>query len=1140
MGSKTQKPDISTLSLTKGKRQSQLLRLFPAGWLYSSDESGNRQLVSAIDYSLLSIDSKTHVSRFTTHNSELLILNLTKLSAMKKILYCLAIGLCPLLVACQPITINGKIINEEGKPVSNATIGIKHSNKKTISDQYGLFTIHNSLLTDTLVISAVGYETTEEPNNERGLITITLKRSSKLLDEVILNTGYQDIPKERSTGSFFKIDNTTFDQKLSTDVLSRLEGITSSLLFDKRQKDNVTIQIRGLSSISPTMIAPLVVLDNFPYEGDFNDINPNDIESITVLKDAAAASIWGARAGNGVIVITTKKSRKGQPLKITFNQNITITPKPDLFSISQLSSASFIEVEKFLFDKGFYNSRFTDISRPPLTPVVELLAKQSAGLVSDAEVTAALDQWSHTDSRNDFEKYLYRQSANTQSSINISGSGGNITYYFSGGFDNGEYSLKGNSFRRVTFRTDNTIQLTKKLSLHPSLLFTNSVAMNNSPGGYGDYNINSVALYPYARLVDDNGNPAALDIYYRGLFTDTAGAGRLLDWKFRPLDELHNNDNSTKALDLLANLDATYKLNRSLSVDLKFQYQQSLSEIRNYKRLETFYARDLINQFTQLTPASATYIVPDEGILNLSDTRMTAYAARAQVNYNHSWKRRHNISAIAGAEIRDKRTFIASSTAYGFNENTLSFSNVDLANYYPTYDNIRGNNYIPNQNDFNEYINRFVSLYANAAYTFLSRYTFSLSGRRDASNLFGVTTNQRATPLWSSGAAWKLSQEPFYKWKAFPLVNFRFSFGYSGNVDPDATVLTRIQYLGPTTSPINIPFVSISAPPNPKLRWEKVRMINTGIDFASRNNRITGSIEYYFKRSTDLFNGVQLDRTSGVSTVTENSANMNGNGLDLILNTVNIHAGMFKWQSTFLFSYVTYKVTRNLNPSSGTGLALDGTYIFPLEGYNPYLVTSFKWAGLDPQTGDPLGFVNGAVSKDYAAIASTPFSDMVINGPGLPPFFGNLSNEFSWKQFTLSFNCSYKLGYYFRRPSLNYSSLFNYGNGSFEWDDRWQHPGDEKFTNVPSMIFPAVSRRDIFYNNASVNIENGGNIRLTDIYMSYDPPVKKSSLTLRFYSYISNLNVLLWRANHAGIDPDFLYGLHTPASFSLGCKLNFN
>lgn len=1064
---------------------------------------------------------------------------------IKYITYILLL-LLPVFSNAQSIT--GKVISAENQsPVSGATIRLLKSHTVTISDESGRFSIPATREPDTAIITHVGYVEKQIVVNTMGAAPLFINLTSKdaTLEEVnIVNTGYESVAKERETGSFFKINNKILNQAVSTDILSRLDGIANSVLFDKRDPNNVNIQIRGLSTLTSSITPPLIVVDNFPFTGDIDDINPNDVQDITILKDAAAASIWGAKAGNGVIVITLKKAGFNQPMRFSVNSNITMTEKPDLFNIPQMSSSDFIDVEQFLFGKGFYNSRLTDSRYPGITPVVDILDKESKGLLSGDEADKDINALRNVDVRNDFDRYIYRTATNQQYALNLTGGSNRMKYLLSGGFDKNIDNLIGNDYKRITLRSENTYDVTNKLQIQTGILYTNTNASDNSTGGYGQYANGPVRLYPYAKFANKDGTAADLDIYMNKNFTDTAGNGRLLDWKYTPLDEIKNTENTSTSQLLIANLNAKYDVNKSLSFEVKYQYLHSNNVNERLHNENSYYARNLVNTFTGIDPVTSNlvYAVPLGGIVDMFNTVEQTHSVRGQVNFKKSWRQNNDVSMIAGAELRDDKIKMNNYTSYGFNENTLVTSNVDLINSYPTYDNILGMYYIPNINDFNGYENRFVSFYANGSYTYGHKYIISVSVRKDESNLFGVNANQKGVPLWSVGGAWKISNEKFYRFNLIPNLNFRLTYGKSGNVNNTVSALATIVYNPALFSSINIPFASLQNYPNSNLRWEQVATFNAGVDFGLKNNILSGSIEYYQKKSTDLLNPVNIDPTTGaLYPITKNSANMNGTGIDLVINSNNINRG-FKWQTTFLFSYVTYKVTRDLDPSSLVGLVSDGSFIFPVEGYNPYEIISYKWAGLDPLTGSPQGILNKEISTDYSSLLNQPADAQVISGPALPTYFGSIRNTFSYRHVLMAVNITYKLGYYFRRPSLNYDQLFNNAAGNAEFKDRWQKPGDEKHTDVPSMLYPSSYQRDEFYNSSDITVEEGDHIRLANIYMSYtfdNPFHTKSSNELQLYASLANLNIILWKANKKGIDPDFPTGLKPSKNVSLGVKFNF-
>ncbi|GAA4144428.1 TonB-dependent receptor [Sphingobacterium kyonggiense] len=1042
-------------------------------------------------------------------------------------------------------SISGKVFKDlDGSPIGSATITSSKYNNLSKSDPIGRFVINVNNDIDTLIVSHVGFEAKRVPIDSKTdyPLEIYLVVSSTELSEIVVNTGYQTLPKERATGSFSHVDNHTLNQRVGGNILDRLEGLSSSLLIDKRN-ENQTIQIRGISTLNEEIMQPLIVLDNFPYEGGLSNINPNDIESITVLKDAAASSIWGARAGNGVIVINTKKARTNQRPRIDFNSNLTLSPKPNLYTADQIGVGTFVDLEAELFGLGYYDYLFDDPTYPPIPQTAEILEKLRQGLISQSESDRLINELKSKDVRSDMSRYLYRPSVQQQYHASINGSGNGIRYLFSSGFDNDLNTLKGNSNQRITLRTDNSVDITDRIEFQIGSIYTTNRGTLNSPGGYGSYMF-TTAISPYASLMDEYGNPSALDLFYSREFTDLAREKGLLDWKYRPLQELLYNDKTSKNNDLLVNLGLTYKVLDWAKISLKYQNQKNWLSTRWNNGLENYTTRDIINRFSQLDADKVTSPIPKKAILHTTDAENTIQAIRGQIDIAKEWGGLHHINAIAGGEIRGNNRKTSTDIIYGYDENHLAIENMNFSQQYPTYEYLYGNAFIPNGRNLNETTNRFVSLFTNIAYTYNSKYTLSASARRDASNLFGVNTNQKWIPLWSIGGLWKMDRESWFDLPPLTDVNLRASYGISGNLSPNASSLARISYYGASASTIGLPFASIISPPNPNLRWEQVKTANLGLDFGALNNRLRGSIDLYKKSSFDLLNSKKFDPITGTTTAVQNSASIKSKGLDLVLNSQNT-TGDIKWSSTFMFNYVSYKVTENLDPIPLEGLVSSGNTIFPVIGYSPYLVASYKWAGLNPENGNPRGYVDGQVSEDYNEILKNPLEEQVLHGAALPPIFGNLRNSFEWKNFSLSFNLSYRLSYYFRKPSLNYTGLLQNGSafGYGEFEDRWQKSGDELTTNVPSFVYPASYQRDNFYYYSDINVEKADNIKLDEVFLQYNLTENvigiKGIRSVQLYTYLNNLNLFLWKANKSNIDPDRLASFRTPISISLGLKVTF-
>jgi hypothetical protein len=330
------------------------------------------------------------------------------------------------------------------------------------------------------------------------------------------------------------------------------------------------------------------------------------------------------------------------------------------------------------------------------------------------------------------------------------------------------------------------------------------------------------------------------------------------------------------------------------------------------------------------------------------------------------------------------------------------------------------------------------------------------------------------------------------------------------------------------------------------LRWEKVGTLNLGIDFRSKGSRLSGSFEWYRKRATDLFSTVPIDYTSGLSQVVKNVASIQANGIDIELRSLNTR-GAIEWTSDINLSFYKDKVLdyylENIQGSQFIS-PIGASLVTPVVGMPVFGMFSYAWAGLDPLTGDPMGYLNKTVSKNYAQITGggTSFGDLVYHGQMNPKVFGNLGNTIAWKDFALTARVSFKFGHYFRRGALNYSDLFK---GRFENSEefaiRWQKPGDEQFTDVPSLVYPLSSTRALFYSGSEINVGKADHIRINYIALSYDLRKEQWKFlpfeSAQVYLNVSNLGII-WRANKWHVDPDVpITNLPRQTQFAMGLRI---
>ena len=1055
------------------------------------------------------------------------------------------------------IIISGIVTDENSEALPGAVIRFKNGTVVGTTNSKGEFTVKTTSDYAVLVISYTGYKTQEVTvtrENQDKLFIKMIPDVSQLQKVEIVSTGYQTLPKERATGSFEKVDNQLFNRATGTDVITRLKGVTN-LSFNSylpptplnhRVSPTATVTVRGISSLLPSNV--LVVVDNFPYDGDINNINPNDIENITVLKDAAATSIWGTRAGNGVIVINTKKGAFDQPISISVNSNVTIGGKPRLFYLPQMSSSEYVDFETGLFKNGRFAGALED-KYAYISPVVDILDKQSSDPTNPI-YTQQLNALKGNDLRRDLLKFAYRKSINQQHSLNISGGNKQFNYYISGGYDKNLENLVTDSYDRVNFRFNSTIRVIRNLNIEVGMLYTQNTYKENAP--IVNF-MNSYNSLPYVSLVDANNKPG---IVYPTLgvgkrYLDTAGNGKLLDWSLKPLDEIYKTPRTIKNQDVLMNLGATYKLNSIFSGSIKYQYERNNGEDQQLWQSGSIYTRDLINRYSQysFSDLNAPVIRPIAigDIIAINNSKLYSHDLRGQINADKTWNQKHKLNAIAGAEVKEiHTTSFDTGDMYGYSDNPITIQKINNTQLFPLYNDpdYWGSDVIPSGQSFGDITNRFTSIYANASYSYNTRYIVSGSVRKDASNLFGVNRNRRGQPLWSVGVSWIISDEPFFKSNFLSYLKFRTTYGYSGNVNNNFSAYPIIAYRPDPVPLTNLNYATITNPPNPNLGWETVKMLNFGLDFINSNGRISGSVDYFDKRSENLIAPTPVAASTGFNQLTVNSASLHGKGLEFNLQTINIKTINFQWVTNSIFNYNQNKISKYLlsnNNSTNFAMIMGGSLPSGAfrEGDEAFSLYSYKFAGLDHETGAPLGYLNGNVSKDYTAIINSNAKDLDYHGSVSPHFFGSLRNTLNWKNISLSANIIYKFDYVLGRQGLNYSSLWAGGLGGPDYEKRWQKPGDELITNVPSFIYPTDFQANSFYGRSSANIMKGDHIRLQDINLSYTiTKGLRFVRSLKLYSNINNVGIL-WRANKYGIDPDAGNFAPLPRSIAFGVNATF-
>ncbi|MCH7409983.1 SusC/RagA family TonB-linked outer membrane protein [Belliella sp. DSM 111904] len=1057
-----------------------------------------------------------------------------------------AIFLLPLHAYCQ--NLQAKLVgsvyeNTENQPLIGASVWIVEAEIGAITDDKGGFELNLAHGRYNVEVTYLGFEKAsfdiQVPISEP--LLVYLEGDGFGMDEVtILSTGYQQLPKERATGSFVHLDETLITRSVGPNILDRLADVTSGLVFNQSGSGSDPISIRGRSTLFANA-NPLVVIDGFPYDGPLENINPNNVESITVLKDAAAASIWGARAGNGVIVISMKKGSADQPMKVSINNNVIFRESPDFYYRPRMSVSDYIDTEQRLFDNGFFRSREISQANYALSPAVELMILNRDGLLTESGLSEGLERLKSHDIRDDY-KYFYRSPIHQQHSANVSGGGAGMRYNLSASYDNNLNQLIGNSDDRFTLGGNyNFSMLNDKLTIGVGFYLTQGANVEDAVDPTRIRLSALDALYPYAKLVGEDGLPVSLPIDYRTSFISGLEGTGLLDWTYSPLGERGLINSRAEQSDKRFILDAGYSLLPGLKFDVKYQYWDNREERTVHHSQDSYFSRDLINRFSRvLDNGSINRPIPVGGVYDFRHSLASSHTFRSQLNYNKSWGQDHQVVALGGFEAKDYKLKTLQTRQYGYNQELATVQPVDYINTFPQFQNPSTVGRIPYIDNQTGITDRFVSYFFNASYFYKDRYIVTASARKDMSNLYGVESNQKGVPLWSSGLGWIISEESFFNLDNLPYLKLRTSYGFNGNTDRTLTALTTATFFSSNFF-TGLPYANITNPPNPNLRWEKSKMVNYGIDFSTKDGRIEGSIEYYQRNGYDLVGFAPVAPSSGMRNFKGNTASSEGSGVDVEIKTVNLNRRVV-WTTNWLFNYYEDKIVNYGDEHTvRTMLQFGASSVYPLEGYGMFPVFSYQWAGLNPDTGDPMGYLDGEVSQDYAAInRETVFGDLIFHGTARPNVFGAIRNNLNWLNFSLSFNISYRLGYYYRRESIRYGNNFGLG-GHGDYAYRWLSPGDELVTNVPSLPSATNNLRDDLYNFSSALIERGDHIRLQDIRLSYLFE-KKSFPRLPFqraevYSYVNNIGIL-WKASDDPLDPDFRT-MKPLRSIAFGLRVDF-
>lgn len=1060
------------------------------------------------------------------------------------------------------IIVSGKVTDEKGNALPGVVVRSEKTKKAAVTGNQGEFSIA-AAAGDKLLFSFIGYEPVVK-NVSGNHLDVTMKPGSKGLNEVIV-TGFQEIDKRKFAGASTRLKAEDIRMDGTTDISRALEGKAAgvsiqsvSATFGSAPK----VRIRGVTSLTGSN-KPLWVVDGIVLEdvidvsndqlssGDpstllassVSGLNMNDVEDIYILKDAAATSLYGARAMNGVVVINTKKGRSGK-MVTNYTGNFSTQLRPDYNNFNIMNSAEQMSVDAEIArkglmnladignraDKGVYGKMYDELQTyDPVTGKFLLENTQEGKKAFLERYALANTDWFHI---------LFRNSLIQEHTLSLSGGSDKVQSYFSAGFYNDNGWTVADKVKRFTFNSQTNYKFSDKLSA--GFIATGSVRQQDAPGTvarttdavYGkmnrDFDINpyNYALNTSRALTayDENGN---LEYFTRNYAP------------FNILDELQQNTLKLSVIDLRLQGNLSYRISKHLRYDFlgairyaKTSQEDLVNENSNKAQAYRAAANSVIanaNRFLYKDPdnpnAFPQIVLPVGGFYNRNENTLTNYNFRNSLNYTETFGK-HDLNVLLGQEVKYANRQNALNTGYGYQYDYggsvipyyLAFKQATEANL-PYF-------------GMKETYDRYAAFFATAGYTYNNRYNLTAAIRTDGSNRLGKSPTARWLPTWSLSGAWNIDQENFLKDAGkLTQLKLRASYGLTadmGTATNSSAVLkaqnTYRQYARVIESGIQI--IDLE---NSGLTWEKQYSLNIGADAAFFNNRLTATIDVYKKNGFDLIAGIKTSGIGGQDVRVANYADLSSKGAEVTIGGEIIRSTDFGWKTNLTFGYNKNKITNAKN----TPIIFD--QVVPeggnKEGYPVSSLFSLDYKGLESSTGIPL-FVNekGEISREVN-LQDVETKYLVYEGPVDPPVSGGFSNTFHYKNLSLNVLLTYQAGNKIRLNPVFRSTYSDLDAFPREFLDRWTLPGDENKTNVPSIIDALTNYRMTGaypynnYNYSSARVADGGFVRVKYIALSYMLPARMirniGINNLSLTASASNLWLLYADPKLKGQDPEF-------------------
>ena len=1050
------------------------------------------------------------------------------------------------------VSVTGKVVDEKNMALPGVTVMVKDLKLGTTTGPDGRYVLTIPKVDNILLVfSFVGMHTQEVKYTGQDSVNVVMKDDIEVLEDVVV-TGYGNMSKGNYTGAATTMKAEDIMMAGVSSIDQMLQGVVPGMLVQQGTGmvgASPKIRVRGVSSLlgsqEPVWVVDGVIQrdpqpfnseDNTKFSVDADDIsqlagnaiswlNPNDIESITVLKDASATAIYGSEAANGVIVITTKKANVGK-VSVAYSGDFSIGQRPRYGLYNQMNSQEMME-----FSQEMYEDRVSYPSKVLSIGFAGLLQSYLNKEISKKEFDQQYEKMATTNT--DWFDLLFQNSFSHKHSLSLAGGSEKIQNRTSLGYTDETGEATGNKVTLLTATSNTTVNLmNNKLIVNLLLKGTwrkvKDFAYDVDPFSYA-YNTSRVIP-----MYSEDGS-----LYYHEKWANESSTviNNKTSYLYNIQNELDNtgSENNTKTWG--TTLDVKWNILPGLDYQGLVSYSSSSADVKKYATERSFYVASLrgydYGVYESSAPEFAYTRLPFGGLLETGLTDVSTVTVRNALVYDHMFEDIHRLTLQLGVETNSSKTRGTTSKRYGYLKDRgetfikLPLTYSDLAWEGDLLDNdlAQGEAMVLNK------IDNKLSEYISAVYTYDGRYVLNASARLDASNRFGQDKNKRFAPTWSVGVKWRVAAERFAK-NLWWLNNLDLiaSYGFQGNAVESVSPYL-IAKDGGVNEYYNAYLLNISSLPYPDLGWEKTKTYNFGVDAALLDGRLNFTVNY-FKKISDVLSSRNIPRENGMKNAVVDGGEMTNTGYDFVINVIPVRTKDFTWQLSLNTSETKNKVNKNQRINTLNDY-LEGSAVVDGEAFSTFY--SFKYNGLNDENGTPefayMDVLNGA----------SPLNYLVKSGKFTPDFSGGLNMMFKYRNWSLFALFNVQWGGHARLPKL-YDTDNNYGiptpeqNVSRDLALRWRKVGDktnipsiptsEAYIDLPATASVASTERKLYdmYNNSDLRVANTDFIRCRSLSLSYEFNQKWLSriAAQRFVIKASMTNPFMWVSDSKwdGLDPE--------------------